>query len=315
MKANSIMELRQLRYFIEAADRKSFSRAAATFGITPRRLSRQIRLLEDQLGAALFHRHSRGASLTQLGQQYYDKVGALPRRLDEAWSEIRDVKHLPVGEVVIGVPSQLGTAVIVPLIKRFGARLPHIPIRVSESFSYQIAERLFDGQLDLGIVYDPDMYRHLTNIMTVEEALFLIGPAGDPVTARSSIPLRVALEHPLVVPNLPSTLRRCVADAATKLGVVPRWVFELDSTPAMKRLVIDGAGYAILPRAAVHDEMRQGLLSATRIVDPEVARAVGVVVPVKGGTLPVAIQQVAAAIGDALRDLMANGVWVGRAAA
>jgi LysR family nitrogen assimilation transcriptional regulator len=305
------MELRQLQYFIEVADLKSFSRAAASVGIAQPALSRHIRLLERELGVDLFYRDGRGASLTALGQRFYAKVQAILLQLNEARTEIQATKDVPTGEVVVGVPPQLGAALIVQLIKRFGTRYPSAHIRVSEGFSYQIAERLHAGRLDLGFVYDPDVYRHLESVMMIEETLYLVGPAGDRVTTQPTVPFREILAHPLVMPDLPSTLRTRVAHVATQLGASVTFAIEVDSIPAIKQLVIDGSGYTILPRAAIDDEVKRGLLSAAPIVDPVVARPLGVVVPIKG-SLSVATRKLIELIGEEVRDLIADGTWVGR---
>ena len=305
------MELRQLQYFIEVADLKSFSRAAASIGIAQPALSRHVRLLERELGIDLFYRDGRGASLTTPGRRFYEKVQAILLALDEARTEIQATKDVPTGEVVIGVPPQLGAALIVQLIKGFGQRYPSARIRVSEGFSYQIAERLNAGRLDLGFVYDPDVYRHLESVMMIEETLYLVGPAGDRVTSQPTVPFREIVAHPLVMPDLPSTLRTRVTDVATRLGASVTIAVEVDSIPAIKQLVIHGAGYSILPRAAIDDEVKRGLLSAAPIADPPIARPLGVVVPVKG-SLSVATRKLIELIGQEVRDLIAAGTWVGQ---
>ena len=305
------MELRQLQYFIEVADLKSFSRAAATIGIAQPALSRHIRLLEKELGTDLFYRDGRGATLTALGQRFYDKVQTILLQLQEARTEIQATRDVPTGEVVVGVPPQLGVVLIVQLIKRFSERYPSARIRVSEGFSYQIAERLHAGRLDLGFVYDPGVYRYLEAVMMVEETLYLVGPAGDRITTAATVPFREIVAHPLVMPDLPSTLRTRVAHVATQLGTTATFTVEVDSIPAIKQLVIDGAGYTILPHAAIDDEVKRGLLSAARIVDPAISRPLGVVVPVKGG-LSVATRKLIELIGEEVRDLIAAGTWVGR---
>jgi LysR family nitrogen assimilation transcriptional regulator len=305
------MELRQLRYFLEVADLKSFSRAAATLGIAQPALSRHVRMLEKELGTELFYRDGRGASLTSVGKQYYEKVRTILHQLEEARTEVQAAKDIPTGEVVLGVPPQLGAVLVVQLIKRFGDRFPNVRIRISEGFSYQIAERLSAGRLDLGFVYDPYVYRYLSSVMMIEEALYLVGPAGNPITAGPDVPFRDIAPCPLVMPDLPSTLRTRVAEVAAQLDVTLHWTIEVDSIPAIKQLVMDGAGFTILPRAAIYDEIKRGLLSAAPIVDPVVSRPLGVVVPVKGA-VSVATRKLIQIIGEEVRGLIANGTWSGR---
>jgi LysR family transcriptional regulator, nitrogen assimilation regulatory protein len=305
------MELRQLRYFLRVADLKSFSRAAATVGIAQPALSRQIRKLEEELGADLFYRDGRGAILTDAGKQYCEKLRTLLRQLDQAGTEVMATKDVPAGEVLLGVPPQLGAVLIAQLIQRFRDRFPLARLRVSEAFSYQIAEWLSAGRIDVGFVYEPLEYRHLEKVLMVEEMLYVVSHPGDPLTAGCSVPFHTILELPLIVPDLPSTLRARVEDVAARRGAAPRYSIEVDSLPAIKRLVRDGAGYTILPHAAVSDEVTHGLLSAAPIVDPPVSRPLALAVPLKGA-LSLATRKLIDLIADQVRAFIADGTWSGR---
>jgi LysR family nitrogen assimilation transcriptional regulator len=305
------MELRQLRYFLQIADLKSFSRAASTVDIAQPALSRQIRKLEEELGTELFYRDGRGALLTDAGKQYYDKVRAVLRQLDQAQTDVLASRDVPTGEVVLGVPPQLGAVLIAQVIRRFRDRFPTARVRVSEGFSIQVAEWLNIGRLDLGFVYEPAAYRNLESVMMFEEALYLVGPPDDKATSEAHIPFRDILPLPLVMPDLPSTLRVRVEDVAARVGASVHFAVEVDSIPAIKQLVIDGAGYTILPHAAVHDEVVRGVLSSSLIVEPEVSRPLGLCAPQKG-SLTLATRKLIDLIREEVCELVGEGFWRGR---
>jgi len=305
------MELRQLRYFLGVADYKSFSRAAAAVRVAQPALSRQIRKLEEEIGVALFYRDGRGAVLTEQGEQYYRKVSGILRQLDQAAADLQTDSDIPTGEVMLGVPAQLGPRFVSQIIHSFRGRYPTARIRVVDGCNFQIAEWLQSSRVDVGFVYDPHTYQNIPTKMMLDEALYFVGPHASRHTARESVPFRLVAKLPLILPNLGSTLRRRVQEAAAELEIDAKYEMDIDSLPSIKQLVIDGVGYTILPYAAVHDEVQRGLLSAARIVEPDFFRPLGLALR-PNGALSVATNKLSNLIQLEVDDFVAKGKWLGR---
>jgi LysR family nitrogen assimilation transcriptional regulator len=308
------MELRQLRYFLRVADFKSFSRAAAAVRVAQPALSRQVRKLEEEIGVALFYRDGRGAVLTEQGQHYYQKIADILRQLDRAAGEVQADSDMPTGEVMLGVPAQLGPRFVAQLIHAFRDRYPTARIRVADGCNFQIAEWLQSSRIDVGFVYDPQTYPNLPVKASVEEVLYLIGPRASRYTANETISFPLVAKLPLILPNLGNTLRGRVESAAAKLGISANYEIDIDSLPSIKQLVIEGAGFTILPHAAVHDEVSRGLLTSSRIVEPDFYRPLGLAVR-PNGVLSVATNKLVNLIQVELKDLLARGNWMGRVVA
>lgn len=300
------MELRQLRYFLRVADFKSFSRAALAVRIAQPALSRHIRKLEEEMGVALFYRDGRGAILTEQGQRYYERVADILRQLDEAGAELLGDDDSPTGEVALGVPTELGPRFILQIVQSFRSRYPSARIRVAESGSAQIAEWLQSSRLDAGFIYDPQDYQTLPIKSVVEETLYLIGPKGDRITAPESVPFRHIVQLPLILPELGGNLRERIACAAARLGQTAHCETDIDSLPAIKQAVTDGAGYSILPYAVVGEEVRRGLLSAARVVEPDLVRPLGFAIR-PNGALSLVTNKLVALVQHELSKLLDNG--------
>jgi DNA-binding transcriptional LysR family regulator len=305
------MELRQLRYFLGVADFKSFSRAATALCVAQPALSRQIRKLEEEIGVALFYRDGRGAILTEQGAQYCQKISDILRQLDQAAADLEMDSGVPTGEVTLGVPAQLGPRVVSQIVHSFRDRYSTARIRVADGCNFQIAEWLQSSRVDVGFLYDPHTYQNLPVKMTVEETLYLVGPETSRNTGRATIPFRLVAKLPLILPNLGSTLRQRVEDAAAQLDIKAKYEVDIDSLPAIKQLVIEGAGHTILPYAAVHEEVKRGLLSVSRIVEPDFYRPLGLAVR-PNGVLSVATNKLASLIQLELNEFLAKGNWMGR---
>jgi len=305
------MELRQLRYFLRVADFKSFSRAATAVRIAQPALSRQIRKLEEEIGVALFYRDGRGVILTEQGKQYYKKISDILHQLDRAAAEVQTDCETPTGEVTLGVPAQLGPRFVSQLVHAFRDRYPNARIRVADGCNFQIAEWLQSSRIDVGFVYDPHAYQNLPVKVMVEEALYLVGPHASRYTAQETVPFRLVAKLPLILPNLGTTLRGRVESAAAQLGITANYEIDIDSLPSIKQLVIEGAGYTVLPYAAVHDEVARGLLTTSRIVEPDFYRPLGMAVR-PNGILSIASNKLSSLIQTELSDLLAKGNWMGR---
>ena len=102
------MDIRQLRTFVHVAELGSFSKAADRLHIAQPALSRQIRLLESELKAALFIRHGRGVRLTDAGTLFLDRASGILRQIEQARADVAAEAGDVSGEVSIGVPPSVG---------------------------------------------------------------------------------------------------------------------------------------------------------------------------------------------------------------
>src|SRR6478609_6296591 len=112
------MELRHLRYFLVLAETGNFTRAAAKLGIGQPPLSAQIRDLEAEVGAALFHRVPRGAELTAAGQAFFDIVQTVPGQVSAASEAARRAARGETGSLRIGFTGSGAFNSLVPSIIR-----------------------------------------------------------------------------------------------------------------------------------------------------------------------------------------------------
>jgi DNA-binding transcriptional LysR family regulator len=149
------MDLRQLRYFKVLAAHQHFGRAAAVLHIAQPALSRQIQLLESELGIQLVERHARGASLTLEGELLLDRATFLLRYSDQIKVDIIDLQGAARGPVALGLPPALASVLVLPLTRAVRNQYPEIKLRVSESFSPSLSESLEQGVLDIAVLSGP----------------------------------------------------------------------------------------------------------------------------------------------------------------
>ena len=144
---------KQLRYFITVATEGAFTRASAKLRVAQPALSRQIALLEGELGTPLLIRHRRGVGLTDAGAALLDRVRPVLFSLDCIQSEIMDYSAAPTGPLRIGcTPTLTSRTLVVGPALRILQRFPNVSMQIQEGVSHQLCRAVLSDELDAAIV-------------------------------------------------------------------------------------------------------------------------------------------------------------------
>lgn len=261
------MDLRQLRYFTVLAAHQHFGRAAAVLHIAQPALSRQVQLLEAELGVKLVERHSRGASLTREGELLLDRATFLLRYADQIRVDIMDLQGTPRGTVALGLPPAFAAFFVLPLTRVLRDRYPEVRLRVNERFSPSLSDALERGTLDVALLTGPiaaPAQIHAEPLLV--EKLCAIGPGNDSRLAVPSIRIEALGEVPLILAGLhKSGVRLAVERGAAKANLALNDVMEVESADVAAQLVAEGAGWTVHVASAVRREVQSGRLRAAPI--------------------------------------------------
>src|SRR3989440_12761385 len=167
------MEMHQLTYFESVSRHLHFTRAAEELNVAQPSVSQQIRKLEAELGAPLFHRMKRHVALTEAGHTFLPHARAVLQRLDAARVEIQELSGLRRGTLAVGAPPSVGTYLLPRALATFSQRHPGIALTFREAGSRTLISQLEDGELDLAIVIQPIRHPALETLPLLEEELLL----------------------------------------------------------------------------------------------------------------------------------------------
>jgi LysR family nitrogen assimilation transcriptional regulator len=248
-----------------------FSLASRRMRIAQPALSRQIRLLEEELNAQLFQRSSRGVTLTQAGKTFLEHAQSILRQVEKARSSVGERTGIITGNGTFGMPQSAGVILAVRLIERFRTDYPMVTLQMIEGIGSMIHEWMLNGQLDVGVIYDPEVTGHLETKPLWSEDLHLVGPAGA-FGGKETISFSEAAVLELALPAMGNGLRGLVERYASRAGINLNTVIEADAQRIQQELAMRGTAYTILPRASVEDSIRNSKLSAVRIVSPNIPR-------------------------------------------
>jgi DNA-binding transcriptional LysR family regulator len=150
------MKLHHLRDFVAIAQTRSLRAAARSLGLAQPALTRSLRELEAELGAALVERHARGVHLTEVGEIYLVRAQAAMAELRRGRDEVAQRQGELTGTVALGVSSAACMALMPQVYDAFRRRFPGVRLQIVEGFFRTLGQRLDDGSLDFLVGPRPD---------------------------------------------------------------------------------------------------------------------------------------------------------------
>lgn len=268
------MNLTQLRYFVRVCEAQSLSRAAALVRIAQPALSRQVKALEQELGAELLLRQPWGVAPTPAGEVLLDQARNILRQVEVAREAVRATEREPSGPIAVGAPSSIAAILFPPLLAALRDRHPKLRPQLIDELSGALHQRTLRGELDLAILHADRLTGVFSQAPLLSES---VGLAASPALAAGlSSPAPDELSS---LPMLVSTAlnrSRLTLEALLK-GKELNIVAEVDCMPALLQMLANGAGFALLPFSAVRGWVDRGALAFVDLAYSELRRELDVV--------------------------------------
>lgn len=269
------MQLHQLRYFTAVADARHFTRAAEAVHVAQPSLSQQIRALEKELGAELFHRARGHIGLTDAGEALLPLARRILADAETARREVQEVAQLRGGRVRLGAPPSLCASLVPDVLRDFHARYPGVELQVHEDASQDLVRVLADGELDLALVITPLPVQApaLATTELLREELVAVSAPDEPAPVRRrSLRVTDLRERPLAMFRRGYDLREFTIAACRAEGFEPLFTVEGGEMDAVLGFVRAGLGMAVVPRMVAD---RSGL-RVTHFARPGLHRTISV---------------------------------------
>lgn len=301
------MDFKRLGYFAQIAEAGSLTRTSERLGIAQPSLSRQMRLLEQELGVTLFIRGPRGMQLTEAGELLRARITGPLRQIGHAIYEVRSLPTEAGGSVVFGLPPTIIHILAGPLTRHVATSAPNISLRIVDGYSGHLLDWMRRGELDGAILYGPTP-PGLNATKLIEDELVLVGPSESPATADGVLDFKRLEELPLILPSPAHGLRVALEMAAAKAQTKLNVKHPADSFHLMKELVESGLGYTILPHFSVSREIDSGRLTFSNIRNPAAKRQLFLAMQ-PGTQSPRAVLQVEECVRQEVARLVQEGRW------
>jgi DNA-binding transcriptional LysR family regulator len=259
------MNLGHLAVFHAVAEEKSISRGADRLLVSQPAVSKQVRLLEQSLGAPLLERLSRGLRLTETGEVlagYARRIFALEAEAVRAVEELRGLQR---GRLAIGASTTIGVYLLPELFVQFRRKYPAIETTLEISNSRGIEHRLAEGALDVGFTESPPSDDSLDCSQFMSDELVAIAPPGHPLTAQRRVTAAQFCGEPFIVRATGSDTKSFVERELARRGLAVKPVMSLGTTEAIKRAVAAGIGVAIVSHLSIAMELKAWALAVVPV--------------------------------------------------
>lgn len=269
------MDLVRLQYFMAVANAQSYSKAVAALNLSQPTLSRQVQLLEAEVGQPLLERHGRGVRLTESGKAMLAHARAINTAVENAKADMAERLSSPRGKIRVGLPPLVASLITPDLVQQFLLACPDASIIVEESLSIRLREWLVSDRLDVAVLFDPTHTAQMLVEPLVREPLVLISTRPLPERVKVS----QLVDYPLVLPSRPQALRVIFDEAVEDQQLPLRIVAEVDTIKMVLSLVARNVGCSLVPASAVKTWPAAEPVHVAQVVQPVIRNRIVLATP------------------------------------
>ncbi|MET0164923.1 MAG: LysR family transcriptional regulator [Vicinamibacterales bacterium] len=285
------MDLRQLEIIRAIAESGSFTAAGEKLHVSQSAISRQILILEDELGEPVFHRIGRRIRITPAGESLLQLSHRVFRDLQETVSAISDTREALRGSIGLVGGMTVCLYVFPTLLAEVRRIHPNVDMRVTVGSTQRSIEMLRSGAGDLGLLTLPIDASDLVSVPLLTEELLLATYPSHPLAAQKRIVPADLEGQPFVLFETGSITRRIVEEFFARERITPAIIMETENVEIIKAMVRSGLGISIIPWQAAAADVSTRQLFCSRITGVSLVRQTGWLYP-KMGRLPRAVTEV-----------------------
>lgn len=242
------MELFQLRYFLKAAEREGFTRAAVELGISQPALSRAIANLELELGQPVFERQGRRVALTDAGRLLQSRAQQVVSLLEDAKNEITDDGES--GRLRIAAIPTIAPYFLPGVLREFSRQHPRATVLIQEDVTDNALRKCAQGEVDAVILALPVPARHLDVEELFEEELILVLPAAHALAKKRGLTMKDIEPFPFVLLDEAHCLTDSILSFCRQSSFHPVAVERTNQLTTVQELVALGHGISMIPAMA-----------------------------------------------------------------
>lgn len=240
-----MIETRLLSYFLTVAREQNITKAASVLHITQPTLSRQMSLLEDEMGVRLFIKDSRPIRLTDEGILLQRRAEEIIELIEKTQEELQAQEAQIEGTVSIGCGEIAAVRILTEMTAEFSRKYPGVVFDIYTANADQIKQRMDNGLTDIGLLLEPadtENYEYIR--MPVKERWVVILPSGVPLARKEHVTAKDLAEIPVIMPSrqkVHAEVANWFGDTYEKMHVIGSSNLSTNSA----QMVRAGMGYAL----------------------------------------------------------------------
>ncbi|WP_257985381.1 LysR family transcriptional regulator [Bacillus sp. V5-8f] len=243
------MELRQLKYFLEAVKQNNITRASEQLHISQPALSKMIKSLEEEVGMPLLLRSNKTVEMTDAGQIVYEYAQRILAQVDEMNTTLNDMTSLMRGQINIGLPPIIGSLFFPKVMSEFHRQYPNVKINITEYGAARVVNSVEQGEFELGVAVLPVDEDQFDIYPIVKEELKLLVPQQHPLSARKEVHIKELQEEDFIFYSEEFALYDIVRKKCIEEGFEPKILFKSSQWDFMTEMVAANLGITLLPES------------------------------------------------------------------
>lgn len=276
------MDIRQLQMFKAVVELGGFTKAGTKLFVSHSAISRQIKLLEDELHSPLLVRRGKHVSMTDAGRALLPCAEAILNQVADAAQRVSEASQSPGHRIHIGTSTTTLSSFLPPVIEKFSGVYPKAKILITTGLADAIVEEIRAGTIDVGLVALPVEGRGLIVSSLYREEFVLVVGRRHPLAKRRSVCLHELRNAPMILFPSGSGFRRYLDNFFRDVGLSPTVRLELENEEAIEGALCGGLGISFLSRLRASRHRVHFL----RISGRRLYREVGIVHQTRARELP-----------------------------
>lgn len=248
------MELRQLKYFVRAAERLNFTKAADDLCITQSTLSHQIKELENTLNVLLFDRIGKRVKLTEAGEIMLPYARKTIHQAEEGQQFLQDLNELKAGKLIIGATYGL-TELLIQALATFNQAYPNVQIQIVFGSTADMLLKIKQYEIDCMLSFLPSSCEDsdLDIVKLFDSTLSLIVHESHPWSQLQQVSLQKVAELPLVLPSPSYSIRNFLDEVLAKNNISLNVTMEINDIHSLLKLTNTRQWNTILMNSSLFD--------------------------------------------------------------
>jgi DNA-binding transcriptional LysR family regulator len=269
------MDVRQLEMFRAVAEEGGFTRASQRLRVSQSAVSRQVKLLEEELGARLLHRSGKGVSVTAQGELLLKAANRIHRDIQDVAWQISETQKLQRGMLSLGGGMTVCMYVLPKLLKKFRSLYQDVDLRVTSGTSEAILRQIRNHQVDLGLLTLPIVASDLEVHPVLKEEMVVVTAPRHPLSRERAVEPRSLGRYPLILFERGSNTRKVLDEFFLEQEIPVDVAMETENVEIIKAMVSNGLGVSVIPFPAIARDLRAGRFAWTRIRGHRLHREAG----------------------------------------
>lgn len=250
------MDTVNLKTFIAAAERESFSLAAEQLFLTQPAVSKRVAVLEMELGVRLFDRIGRRVSLTEAGRTLLPRARGILLEIDDSLREVANLSDAVRGRLRLATSHHIGLHRLPPVLRQYTVDYPEVVLDLQFMDSEAACRAVLAGQLELAVVTLPlQPLADLDVELVWPDPLDIVVGRDHPLAGKPSAGIRELLTYPAILPAEGTYTRQRLEQAFAAQGQTLKVGMTTNYLETIKMLVGVGLGWSVLPRTMLDDEL------------------------------------------------------------